>query len=189
MPLARKEIRRKRFEDFPLRLFFNLLSSPDRKAELFLGPKKWHYLKEKWQEGDDSMENDRMLEDQKKTVLPMVQAQKALLAMKWLFVTESDPRPIFEELGLPWNDDPKKLVETLVSHIERLTSKYENNLIQLQATQQQAEDRSKGTDFHIDDVIATLNLAGFTIPDKDALTIGDFRSMTKTMEKNGRRQD
>lgn len=189
MPLANKKLLKTRFEDFPLRLFFRLLRNDDRAANLFLGEGRWQAMRDKWEESANSLEDDRMLEDQKKVVLPLIKAQKATLVLRWAQFTSMDIKPVFEELGLPWEDDPIALVERLDKYIKKNLSQYENNLIQLEATKKQAEDRSQHTDFSIDDAIATLNLAGFTITDRDTLTIGEFRSMTKTMERNGRRKD
>ena len=176
-----------KYEDFPIKLFFRLLSRPEGVAERFLGKNKWAELTKKWEEDDDSLESDRVLEDQKKVALPMMKAQMGILVLRWLAFTHQDIKPVFETLGLPWRDDPKELISSLRKYIQKNKSQYENNLIQLDATMQQQKSMDADSDFSIDDAIAGLNLAGFTITDPDKLTIGQFKAMNKAIEKNGRR--
>lgn len=176
-----------KYEDFPIKLFFHLLSRPERVAHLFLGKKKWEHLKLRWDEDDDSMEADRLLEDQKKAAIPLIKAQRDITVLKWLRFTQSDVKKVFEELGLPWREDPEELIKSLQKSIRKNISQYENNLIQLQATLKQQKESDGASKFSIDDAIASLNLAGFTVVDPDKLTIGQFRAMNKAIEKNGER--
>lgn len=179
---------RTKFEDFPVKLFFRLLSCPKGVPERFLGPGKWESLLTKWEEGEDSLENSRLLEDQKKTVLPLIKAQKAIVVLKWLSHTNSDLEEVLQSLNLPWDKDPEKLVEKLKNYIIKNNAQYENNLIQLKATQEQQRDSENVSDFSIEDAIASLNLAGFTVSDPNTLTIGRYRAMNKAIERNGRRK-
>lgn len=186
-----KQARRTKYEDFPIRFFFRLLSKPDGVAERFMGPKRWFDLKQRWEEDDDSMEKDRLLEDQQRAGIPKIKAEKALLALKYYVVACDRAKDLFHEVNLPWDDNPNEMVEKLKNYIEKQRSQYENNLIQLEATKKQAEERASLSEnkFSIDDAIATLNYAGFTINDPNSLTIGEFKAMNKTIERNGKRKD
>lgn len=178
-----------KYEDFPVRLFFRLLGKDEAVAERFLGKAKWSNLIRRWEEDDKSMEKERLLEDQIRAMLSLYKAQKATTALKWLSVTGSDPKPILEEVGLPWRDTAEELVEALTKYIKKHTSQYENNLIMLEATmKQQSSGPTIGeSKFTIDDGIAGLNLAGFTITDPDKLTIGQYQAMNRAIQRNGKR--
>ena len=181
--LRLSDLKNIKFEDFPIKIFFRLLRMDDAVGEKVLG-RKWQRFKRLWEEGETSLEGDRLLEDQKRAMLPLMQAQKAMIALQWAVHTRLDTEELFQEWNLPWSEDPKELVEGLIKFIENRTSRHQNNLIQLNATVEEAKQK-KPSEFTIDDSIATLNLAGFTITDPDILTIGQYRAMNKTIERNG----
>jgi len=181
-------LKRLRYEDFPIKLFYHLLSGPERKAHLLLGAEKWRKLLQKWEEDDDSLESTRLLEDQKKVALPLIKAQKMAIALRWCVSTKLDRKALFDESNIPYREDLSEQVAVLARYIEKLKSQHENNLIQLQATLEQQRTTGGGSDFTVDDAIATLNLAGFTINDPNTLTIGQYKAMNRTIQrKNGKR--
>jgi len=189
--MQRAEIKKLKYEDFPVRLFFYLLSKEDALACRFLGEHKWQGLKTRWEQNDTSLASSRLLEDQKRTILPLIKAQKGTLALRWLGATLVDPKELFLEIGLPWDDDKGKLIDALQKYIQKNTSQYENNLIQLKANQEDSESNKaklSAEEFTIDDAIATLNLAGFSIPNPDKLTIGQYKAMNKAIKDGRRRQ-
>lgn len=141
---------------------------------------------QRWEEEDASLEASRLLEDQKRTALPLMKAQKASIAIRWVLQTAMDRKPILEEAGLPWREDIQEQVEVLETYIKKNHAQYENNMLQLKATQEQQNQESANT-FTIEDAIATLNLAGFTIADPNKLTIGQFKAMNRAIQKNGKR--
>lgn len=179
-----RRLRRLSFEDFPIVMFFKLLGRPDPIAERVLGASRWAQMKEKWEESENSLESDRLLEDQKRAALPLMKAQKATMALRWATMTPQDIKPVMEELNLPWDDDPAEFVKLLQNYAERQFSQYQNNLIQLEATQEQQKQEDRTSNFTIKDGIATLNLAGFTIMDPDRLTIGEYQAMNRAIERN-----
>jgi len=165
---------------------------PERGPRRFLGKRKWDDLLRRWEEDDKSIESDRLLEDQIRAALSLAKTQKATTALKWLAVTGTNPKILFEQWKLPWREDPEELVKALTAYITKHNSQYENNLIMLQATieqQKSAEDDKHAEPFNIDDAIAGLNLAGFTINDPETLTIGQFRAMNKAISRNGGRKN
>lgn len=175
-----------KYEDFPLKTYYRLLAKDQRVAERFIGASKWRRLIRKWEEDDNSLEAARLLEDQKRVALPLMKAQKASIAIKWLLVSNTDRKKVLEDVGLPYRKDPKEQISALENFIQRNYSQYENNLIQLAATQEQ---QSSGSDskFTIDDAIATLDLGGFTVNDPNELTIGQFKAMNRAIQRNVKR--
>lgn len=184
--LTLNDLKHIKFEDFPVKLFFRLLQMDDAVGERVMG-RAWQRYKRMWEDKEDSLEAKRLLEDQKRAMLPLMQAQKAMIALQWVPHAKEGAKELFQECNLPWHDDPQELVEGLLKFIEKSTSKHQNNLIQLNATLEAARQKQK-SEFTIDDGIATLNLAGFTIVDPDKLTIGQYRAMNKTIERNEPRQ-
>lgn len=182
-----KQLKRLPFEDFPLMLFFRLMQKPQGVPERFLGARKWEHLVQKWEEFDDSADAQELLEEEKRTLLPLMQAQKATAVLEWLPRTPRDVQPILEELGLPWDPDPETMVKQIADFAQSSYSKYENNQIQLEAVKKRIRDKEKNTNFTIQDSIATLNLAGFTIHNPKTLTIGQYMAMNKAIERNGKR--
>ena len=178
------ELKRLKYEDFPIRLFYKLLSKPTEVAERFVGAGKWQTLLQKWEEDDDSLESDRLLEDQKKVALPLMKAQKAAVALRWVLSTSMDREAVLTENGLPYKEDLMEQIEVLENFITKNKAQYENNLIQLEATKLQQAGREPKTRFSADDAIATLNLAGFTIMDPNRLTIGQYQAMNRTIQRN-----
>jgi hypothetical protein len=188
--MERTELVNLRYEDFPVRLFFRLLErSPKVAGRVVGGEKKWERMLQKWEEQDNSLESGRMLEDQIRAMLSLIKAQKATTVLKWIMVTPSDPRPLIEEIGLPWRDDPKELIEAIQAYIIKHTSQYENNLLMLRATVEQQNSVSPLSEskFSIDDAIAGLNLAGFSITEPDKLTIGSYQAMNRAIQRNVKR--
>lgn len=129
-----------------------------------------------------------MLEDQKKAALPLLKAQKATIALKWVPMTQKERKPILEEVGLPYREDLIEQIKALQEYATKNYAQYENNLIQLQATQAQ-QNSQKSSTFTVEDAIATLDLGGFTVSDPDTLTIGQFKAMNRAIQRNGKRTD
>jgi hypothetical protein len=175
-----------RYEDFPLKTYYKLLARPQAVAERYIGKLNWNALVTKWEEDDDSLEASRLLEDQKRVALPLMKAQKASMAIKWLLVTDKDRKSTLEDVRLPYREDPQEQIDALEKFIEKNYSQYENNLLQLEATQaQQSVDGD--SDFTIEDAIATLDLGGFTVTNPNELTIGQFKAMNRAIQRNGKR--
>ncbi len=182
-----------KFDSFPVRLFFRLLSKDDALACRVLGENKWNRFKIEWEERTPSITGDAVIQSQRKVFLSLVKMHLGITAFKWVQFTSKDVKPIFLERGLPWDDDPIVLLEKLGNYIQKHAEQYENNLIGLNQTQKNRPeaDEQKKTDLRvIDEALASLNLAGFTIVDKNSLTIGEFLSMNTALEKrNGGREN
>ena len=178
---------RLRYDDFPIRLFYYLLEAPERVPTLLIGKPAWTKLLVKWGEDDDSLEASSILEDQKRTALPLMKAQKAAIALRWVLYTTEDRKPLLEESNLPYREKIEDQVSALENYILKCKAQYENNLIQLENTKQQQHTPETNKSFSANDAIATLNLAGFTITDPDKLTIGQYKAMNRTIQRNGKR--
>lgn len=181
-------LKRVKYEDFPLKLYYRLLSKEGKVPERFLGTRKWNELTKKWEEEDRSLEADRMLEDQKRAALPLLKAQKASIALKWVMQNSEERQALLEEVSLPYRKDIKEQVTALSRYIEKHYAQYQNNLLQLEVTQKQ-QNSTKNSTFTIEDAIATLDLGGFTVTDPNKLTIGQFKAMNRAIQKNGKRQN
>lgn len=189
-PLVKdKRLRRIRdLSDFPLKLFMRLLKKPDEVVNRFLGANRWSLLKQQWEEQDKSIEGGQLLDQMKKVSLHFCKAHKAVVVLRWLGTAASPEREFVEELGLPWSDDPEELIEYFTLYIEKQQKLYEISLSDLKAMQEKGQQisQSKGTD--VDELLASLNLSGFTITDPDAITVGQFNGMTKAIEKENERR-
>lgn len=169
-------------------MFYRLLARPEEVATRVIGERKWKELVRRWEEDDRSLEADRLLEDQKRVALPLMKAQKATIALKWVMITSEDRKTVLQDGQLPYREDLKEQVDALQHFIKKHDAQYENNLIQLQATQEQ-QNTGEGSDFTIEDAIASLDLAGFTVSDPSKLTIGQFKAMNRAIQKNGKRSN
>lgn len=184
-----KRIKRLKYEDMPVKLFFRFLDNSDL-AERVLGKRKWGRFLDNWEKSDDSLEKARVLEEQKRTILPYMKAKKAEAAVKFLVLNPGDEKAeqFLTEVRLPWYGDVETTVKELVKFAKKNAAIFENNNIQLQNTLKEQENKHKGNEFSLDDSISALNLGGFSIPDPSKLTIGPFISMNRTIQKHGRKQ-
>lgn len=180
-------VRELRYDQFPLKLFFRLLKKDDSVAHRILGEKKWTKFKEQWEKNHTTIDSENQLERQKNVSLAFVQSQKAALVLKWLSMTDKDPKPILEELGYKWYDDPEELVNSLKRTINKAVNKYEHESALLEKQKPNTEETQE-EDFSIDEAIASLDMMGFTIDDHDALTIGRYEAMTKVAERRMSKQ-
>lgn len=174
-----------KYDDFPLKLFWRLLMRPDAVAIRVVGnEKKWERFKQNWENDNSSIESENQLEQQKKVSLAFIQGQKAALTIKWLALTEQDPRPAIEALGYKWHEDPKQMIAYLNKIVNKSISKYENESAILE-NQKGTDDGEEGEkiDFNIDEAIASLDMMGFTIDDHETITIGRYRAMSKVAER------
>jgi len=186
MSAIRDNLRKTKYGYFPFKLFYELLSGPERRAHLFIGKSKWSKMLKTWEEDDDSLEASALLEEQKKVLLSHLKAENAVIALQWVLITRLDRKEILLEAGMPYKEDIAEQVTALKNYITKHRSQYENNLIQLEAINRSQTTETQRS-FSSDDAIATLNLAGFTINDPDKLTIGQFKAMNRTIQRNGKR--
>jgi len=176
--MATTSIRNLSYEDFPIKLFWRLLKRPDEVAVRVIGnEKKWENFKMKWDNDHSSLESEQNLEQQKKVSLAFIQGQKASLTLKWLMLTDQDPKPVIEELGYKWHDDPLEMKAYLEKQLNKSINKYELESAALK--QIKKPDDEEGSNFTIDEAIASLDIMGFTVDDHNTLTIGKYNAMSK----------
>lgn len=174
--------RKLKYEDFPLKLFFRLLKKGDSVASRYLGASKWERLKTKWEETHGTQESESELDTQKNVAISFLEAQKAAMLLKWMATTTTNPRPLIEECGFKWYDDPTKLVESLTKIVKKNTAKYKLESAKI-------EKKEEAPAFAIEEAIYSLNMMGFTITDHDRLTIGQYDAMAKVAERKLKKRD
>ncbi|MEM7485035.1 MAG: hypothetical protein AAF348_07485 [Bacteroidota bacterium] len=177
-----------KYEDFPLKLFLRLLRLTDIRAAKIVGctETRWRVFKNKWESSHTSLESDNQLEQQKKVSLSFVKSQKAALLLKWMSLSEEAARPLVEELGFKWKEDPEELVKYLTREIKKELTKYENETAILESMSNESEEVEK---FDIDEAIASLELMGFNIDDYNKLTVGKYTAMSKVASKRIEKQN
>ena len=171
----------------PLTLFFRLMQKGDDVAERAIGKGTWGKIKSQWESDTEDDKGEVLLEAKKNLFLATIKVNKFTILVHWLKTTKKDPRPVYEEIGLKWHDDPKeraKQLDKLLSKESQKASIYKAKLDQLkESIDDDDEDEGEFSMTKLYEAIASLELHGHSIPDYNKLSIGKYIGITRVIKE------
>ena len=180
------------YDTLPFKTFYKLLQDDTNLSALGIPDKKesrkvWKNIKQEWQELNPSVKNQQLTSAYIKIAKETARMKKDLAFLKFTLNSSTPQRELYEELGYEWIEDDFERVQATIDQIEKAKGKMEIFTERFKKLEKDLEEDSKNQDAQcISDInagIASLEMAGATIPNYEKLTCGQYDALTKVINK------
>lgn len=183
-------------DSIPIKTFCILLDDGSKCESLGVSKENWQGIKKEFQEANPSKEERLLLEAFRKVVKSSLENTGHTMLLKVVLGIKEDWGPYFKKMGLKFKGNREQDKEYILKQIEKATNKSKIHNAQLERMEKQireAQEKRGKQDFDIkkvNEAIASLEIAGSSIPDYDKLTYGKYEALgaihKQRSENNGK---
>ena len=180
------------YDTFPLKTFFEISKDESKVKKHNLSPEDWAHLKEEWTVRNPTDEYIQVIEAHRKVIVEQLKLKRDIALFRFILNYKKDPKEIYKELGLSYSDDPEIRVKNLTINISKSKQKLKIFTAQRDRLEKEIKDNPANYEevkTNINEVLASLELHGFSISDYDTFTLGRYDGVTtviKKKEKSGK---
>ncbi len=190
------------YDDLNLIVFYKILS--DEKNIHLLGienkekaVENWELIKEEYRKRHQSPEAKSLLSAYKKALGSYLDFEKKVSLLKFMLLAKDLSKEAFEASNMKFTGDDKTDYDNLKKEIDKSKSKKEIFTARLNKLQGEISSKNKNEDEDclnrqkLNECLASLELAGYTINDYNTITCGKYDAMTRVISKqnNGKRSN
>lgn len=182
-------------DNIPLKTFCTIIDDPKRITDYNISEENLSELIKDYSEMNPTPEYRLLLESFKRVVKQSVALTSNVALLKIIKDIDGDWKPYFEKVNLLYSGDKAKDLKKINKEINKSQQKekiYDAQLRQIEDKISESNKKKIKEDFNIQKVneaIASLEVAGATIPDYDTLTLSKYDALGEIYKQNERRNN
>lgn len=181
------------YEAFPFLLFFRIMHDESLLEEYDISVEDWKAIKDKWAVRNEDWATDVYAKAQRDEIYHRSRYNKLLFLKERATWSQEGLEEIYKKIRLKWYPDKDRRDKELVKDIAK--AKKHQEIFQGQKSdleQKKIEDLERNpqeqmTEEMAQQCIASLELAGASIPDYEKLTLGKYDALTAAIKKRNKK--
>ncbi|BFP39493.1 hypothetical protein FGF1_03380 [Flavobacteriaceae bacterium GF1] len=179
------------YEAFPFLLFFRAMENEEILEQHNVSQGDWEEIKKRWILKNENWSTDAYAKAQRDELAHRSKYNKLLFLKERATWSEEGLKDLFEKVRLKWDDDRLKRDGNLLKELNKAKKLQEIYAGQKKGLEEQKlnefDDREGMSVENAYQCIASLELAGATIPDYEKLTLGKYDALSATLEKRSKK--
>lgn len=171
-------------------MFFRIMEDESRIKDYNVSEEDWERIKKQWVNTHEDLSTDSYFRSRKDELKMRSRYNKLLFLRQRSGISQKGLKELYETIGLKWHDDQAqrdKYLESQIIKAKRTQQIYDGQRATLE--KQKIEEVSKQKKFGLaeaNECIASLELAGASIPDYEQLTLGKYDALNSVIKRRNK---
>ena len=171
-------------------MFFRLMDDESRIKEYNVNIEDWEAIKTQWVNTHENLSNDGYFRSKKDELKMRSRYNKLIFLRQRSSISQEGLKELYEKIGFKWHDDQKKREKYLDGQILKAKKTQEiydgqRKTLERQKIEEVSNEKKFGlAEAH--ECIASLELAGASIPDYEILTLGKYDALNSVIQKRSK---
>ena len=178
------------YDAFPFLKFFRIMEDESKLKEHNVSEEDWEAIKTRWVNTHEDLSTDGYFKSKRDEFKMRNRYNKLLFLKQRAGVSQKGLKELYEQIGFKWHEDQtqrEKYLEQQLLKSKRTQQIYDGQRGTLE--KQKVEELAKEKKFGLEEAhecIASLELAGASIPDYEKLTLGKYDALNSVIQKRNK---